>query len=180
MATTSWWAGKSFAVCIPHSSLNSCHEWMALTSWTPGSAADTVLATWQVLVVRNGCADVGGNQKLWTMYPVWGHLCQNPNATHHCYCSFEVVTHWLYQHWDNGGVGSTLKCGECLGLLWPLYKTCYDICDPWSNCEDCHQVSVARIYLNLWSTSQAPQWPRSQPWKQHHQRALWACWHTEG
>ena len=41
-------------------------------------------------------------------------------------------------------------------------------------------LSVARICLNLQSTGQAPEWPRSQLWKQHHQKALWAYGDTEG
>ena len=32
-----------------------------------------------------------------------------------------VATGWPYQHWDHYGVGSTAKCGEPFGLLWPLY-----------------------------------------------------------
>ena len=36
-------------------------------------------------------------------------LVPSPNETHHCYCTFGVATCWLYQYWDNDGVGSTPK-----------------------------------------------------------------------
>ena len=49
---------------------------------------------------------------------------------------------------------------------------------PNQTAKNCCEVSVARIYLVLWSTSQAPEWPRSQLWKQHHQRAVQAYRHT--
>ena len=37
--------GGSFADCGPHGSLNCCHKWMSPRCWTPGSAANPVLAT---------------------------------------------------------------------------------------------------------------------------------------
>ena len=80
--------------------------------WTPGPATDIVLATWPVLVARNGCSNAEGDQQLWAKHPVWRHLCQSPSVTHHCYCTIRVATHWLYQYWDDDGVGSTPKHGE--------------------------------------------------------------------
>ena len=98
---TNWQVGRRFAICGPHGSLSSCHEWMSLRCWTPGSAADAVLATWPVLVARNGHTDAEGDQQLWVMHPACSQSCQSPNATHHCYCTFWVATCWLYQLWDH-------------------------------------------------------------------------------
>ena len=69
---------------------------MSLRHWTPGSAADTILATWLLLVARNGCADAEANQQLQVMHPTWRQLCQSPNVTYNCYCTFGVVIHWFY------------------------------------------------------------------------------------
>ena len=89
---------------------------MSLRCWTPGSAADTVLATWLVPVARNGHTDAEGYQQLQVMHPAWRQSCQSPNVTHHCYCTSEAATHWLYQYWDNHEVGSTPKCGKPFGF----------------------------------------------------------------
>ena len=40
------------------------------------------------------------------MHPTWRHLCQISNVTDHCYNTFGAVKCWIYQHWDNDGVGS--------------------------------------------------------------------------
>ena len=85
------WVGRCFAVHSPHGSLSSHHEWMSSRNWALGSAVNTVLATWPVLVARHG-------HPLWAMHPAWRHLCQSSNAAHHCYCTFGIVTHWLYQY----------------------------------------------------------------------------------
>ena len=42
---THWQVGRCFAVCSPHGPSGSCHEWMSLRYWTPGSAVNAVLAT---------------------------------------------------------------------------------------------------------------------------------------
>ena len=47
-------AGRSNAVCGPHSSSNCCHEWMSLRCWRPGSVTNSVPTTSPVLVARNG------------------------------------------------------------------------------------------------------------------------------
>ena len=138
LSHTKWWVGKSFAIHSPHGSLSICHEWMSPRCQTPGSAVDAVLATWPVLVARHGCTDAEGNQQLWAMHPAWRQSYQSPNVTDHCYHTFGVATCWLYQHWDHDGAGSTPKCDETFGLLWPLYKTCHGICDPKSNCKKCY------------------------------------------
>ena len=137
LSCTKWQVGRSFAVCSPHSSPNSCHEWISPRCWTPGSAADAVLATWPVLVARHGCVDANVDQQLQVMHPAWRQLGQGPNLTHHCYYTFGVATCWLYQHWDHNGVGSTPKHGEPFDLLWPLYKTHYGVHDSQSNCKNC-------------------------------------------
>ena len=165
----------SFAVHSSHGSLSRCHEWMSPGCWTPGLAVNSVLATWPVLVAWNGCIDPEGSQ-----HPAWRHSCQSLNVPNHCYCSFGVTAHWLYQYWDNYRVGSTPKHGKHFGLLQPLHQTHHGVCDPQSNYKDHCYISGARIYLNLWSISQAPEWLRSQLWKQHHQRALWPYGHLEG
>ena len=95
---------------------------MSLACWTPGSAANSVFATWPALVAQNDCADAEGHQQLWAMPPAWRHLCQSPTAANHCYCFFGVAIHWLYQYWDNYGVGSTPKCGECFGIFYHFTK----------------------------------------------------------
>ena len=60
------------------------------------------------------------------------------HVAHHCNYTFRVATCWLYQHWDCDGVGPTPpKHGEPVGLLHPLYKTHYGICDPQSNSKNC-------------------------------------------
>ena len=61
------------------------------------------------------------------MHQTWRHFCQSPNATHHCSYTIRVATCSLYQHWDHDRVGSTTKSSKPVGLLWPLYKTHYDI-----------------------------------------------------
>ena len=38
---------------------------------------------------------------------------------------------------------------------------------------------MARLHLSLWSTGQAPQWPRSHLWEQNYQWAVWAHGHSE-
>ena len=103
---TNWWVG-SFAFHSPHGSSGSCHEWMSLVYWMPGSAVNSTFATCLVLVAQNGHTDAESNQQLWAMHPAWMHSYQSPIVTHHCYCSFGVATHWLYQYWDNYGVGLT-------------------------------------------------------------------------
>ena len=70
------------------------------------------------------------------------------------------------------------KGGEPFGLLQPLYKTHYGICDPpiqlWKLLLGYISLPVSRIYLDLQSTSKAPEQLRNQLWKQHHQRSLQA------
>ena len=114
---TNWPVGRCFAICGHHGSLSNCHEWMSLRCWTLGSAADAVLATWPVLVARNGYTDAEDDEQLWAMHPTWRHSWQSPSVTYHCYCTFGVATCWLYQYWDNDGVGSTPKHGEPFGLF---------------------------------------------------------------
>ena len=58
---TGWWAGKSFAVCSPHSSSSACYGWMSQRSWTPGSAENSVPTTGLVLVAWHGHADAESN-----------------------------------------------------------------------------------------------------------------------
>ena len=102
-----------------------------------------------------------------------------------CQCSLSlsllpwIATPALQKHWDDYGVGPPTKCGECFGLLWPLYQPCHGLHDPWSDCKDCCQVSLARIHLYLQSTSQAPEWPRSQFLEQHHKGTVWTHGHRE-
>ena len=109
-------------------------------------------------VAWDGHMDAGSNQWLWAMHPAWRHLCWGPSATHHCCCSFGVAAHWLYQCWGSCWVGSAPRHGECFGLLQLLCETHHGICDPWSNCKNHCWVSVVGMYLDLWSTSQDPEW----------------------
>ena len=108
---------------------------MSLRCWTPGPTAGTVLATWLLLMARNGCSDTEGDKQLWAMHPTCRYSCQSPSAAHKFYCTIRVATCWLYQHWDNDGVGSTPKYGEHFGLFWPLHETHYGIYDPQPNCK---------------------------------------------
>ena len=91
------------------------------------------------------------------MHPTCRHSCQSPKATDHCYHTFGVVACWLYQHWDNDGVGSIPKGGEPFGLLWPFYEACYGICDSQSNCKNFAQflwqgyISIFRAPAKLLS-----------------------------
>ena len=173
-----WWGGGCSAICGPQGSPSSSHEWMRC--WTPGPAMDVVFTTWLVLVARSGCSNAEGNQQLWAMHQAWRHSCQSPSVTHHCYCTIGVAAHWLYLYWDDDGVGSIPKHGECYGLLWTLYETCYGVSDPRPNCKICCYVPVARLHLDLWCPSQAPEWLRSQLGKQHHQGVVWTNGYKEG
>ena len=69
---------SNFAMCSPQGSYSSCHEWMSPWCWTPRPTADTVLATWPVLVTRNDCSDAKDNKQMWAMHPTWRHSCQSP------------------------------------------------------------------------------------------------------
>ena len=51
---------------------------MSLRCWTPGTAMDTVLTTWLVLVARHGHTDAEGNQQLWEMHPAGRQSYQSP------------------------------------------------------------------------------------------------------
>ena len=64
--------------------------------WTPRPTTNTVLAEWPVLVAQHGHSDAEGNKWLWVMHPTWRSSCQSPNATNHCYHTFQVVACWLY------------------------------------------------------------------------------------
>ena len=70
---TNWQTGRRFVVCSVHRTLSSHHEWMSPECWTPGSAVNSVLATWLILVTQNGHTDAEGDQQLWAMHPAWRH-----------------------------------------------------------------------------------------------------------
>ena len=79
---TNWRTGGNFAICGPHSSLGSCHEWMSLRCWMPRP-------------VSNGfyvCCMTGSGGQAWllrcrrwsaavqAMHPISRHLCQSPQC----------------------------------------------------------------------------------------------------
>ena len=65
-------------------------------------------------------------------------------------------------------------------VLQPVYKHIMAYVTPDQTTKTVAKFFVARLHLDLHSTSQASEWLRSQLWKQHHQRALQAYAHTEG
>ena len=150
--------------------MNGCHQ----DAGHQGSAANPVLATWSGSGGQEWlCRYRGWSATVSDAYSMKVTCAKDPNVTHHCYCTFGVATHWLYQHWDNYGSWiNPWMCSKPFGLLLPLYKTDHGICDPpiklWRLLLNFFE---ARIYLYLQSTGQAPEWLRSQLWKQHHQRA---------
>ena len=46
LSHTKWQFVRSFVVHSPHGSLSSCHEWMSLRCWTPGSQVLYLLHNW--------------------------------------------------------------------------------------------------------------------------------------
>ena len=84
---TKWWVGRSFAICSPHGSPSSCHEWISTRCWTPGTATDTVLATSPILVARHGCQDAEADQLMWAMHPTLRQSYQSPK------CDWSLLPH---------------------------------------------------------------------------------------
>ena len=74
---------------------------MSLRCWTAGSAADIVPATWLALVARMAAQmqKAIGNCKQCIHHK--DTYAKAPNVTTHCYCTFGVAKHWLYQYWIN-------------------------------------------------------------------------------
>ena len=79
LSHTKWQVGRSFVIHSPHGSPSSCHEWMSSRCQSPGSAMDTVLASWLVLVAWHGHSDAEGDQQLWVMHPSWRQSYQSHN-----------------------------------------------------------------------------------------------------
>ena len=69
---------RKFAVCSYHGSSSGCHEWMSLSCWTPGSAANSVPTTGLVLVDQHGHRDAESDKQLQMMHPTWGTWAKVP------------------------------------------------------------------------------------------------------
>ena len=99
--------------------MNGCHydaghqgqQWtlclLLVWFWWPGMAV-------QMQKVISSCEQCIQHEGICAKAPMWPR----------------VAACWLHQHWDHDGVGSTPKHSEPVGLLWPLYETCYGIRDP--------------------------------------------------
>ena len=156
------WQVRSFVVHSPHHSLSSCHEWMWLRCWTLGSAANSTCYMTSSGGLQEWLHRCRGQLATVSKASSMKALCKSPKVNHHCYCTFGVATHWLYQCWDNYIVGPSPKCDECFGLcnhfmkhiivyvtLIKLQRLLLSFCGK-------------DIYLSLECWPSFPEWLRSQ------------------
>ena len=78
-----------------------------------------------------------------------------------------TFAHRLYQHRDDNGAQQTTKGHEHSSFSGPLHETGFGLCYPQSDCQDCCQVPVPRVHLDLLSCSQASKWSGTQLYEQH-------------
>ena len=95
------------------------------------------------------------------MHPTWRHSGQSPNVTDHCYHTFGFVGCWLYQHWDNDGVGSIPNVVNLLVFCDNFTKHTMVYISPHQTAKTLAKFLWQGLHLNLQSTGQAPEWLRT-------------------